>query len=425
MRARRLVSDGRLDAVVIGAGVAGLACARRLCEEGLAVVVLEASDGVGGRVRTDRVDGFLLDRGFQVLLTAYPEAQRLLDLDALRLAELYPGALVRADGRFHRVADPFRRPFDAVRAVTGPVGGLRDYVPLARLRSRARSGTLEAVLSRRETSALEALRGLGISEGLIDRFFRPFLGGVFLDASLSTSSRMLDFVMRMFSLGYAALPADGMQAIPDQLAAGLPAGTVRLGRHVARLEGGAAILSSDERVQARAVIVATEGPAAAALLPQLHPPAFRGVTCLYFAAAPDAFDPGPFLLLDGERRGPVNNATVISAVAPTYAPTGQALISVSVLGIPDEDDARLEAAVRAQLDSWARGGTDTWRLLRIYGIPHALPVVVPPALEPIDRAVRLGPGLYVCGDHRDTASLNGAMASGRRAAQAVIEELRR
>ena len=230
-----------------------------------------------------------------------PKRSAHLDLDALDLAELYPGALVRAGGRFHRVADPFRRPFDAVRAVRGPVGGLRDYVPLARLRSRARSGTLEAVLSRRETSALEALRGLGISDGLIDRFFRPFLGGVFLDASLSTSSRMLDFVIRMFSLGYATLPADGMQAIPDQLAAALPAGTVRLGLRVARLESGAAILSSGERVQARASVVAADGPAAAALLPQLRPPAFRGVTCLYFAAAVDAFDPGPLLLLDGER----------------------------------------------------------------------------------------------------------------------------
>jgi phytoene dehydrogenase-like protein len=419
------VTAGLLDAVIVGAGVAGLTCARRLHQEGLDIAVLEASDGVGGRVRTDRVEGFLLDRGFQVLLTGYPEAQRWLDYEDLHLHELYPGALVRADGRFQRVADPYRRPLDAILSARGSIVGPRDYRALARLRSRVRQGPVEAVLSRREKTSLELLREIGLSERAIDRFFRPFFGGVLLDASLSTSSRMLEFVMRMFWLGQAALPAGGMQAIPDQLAAALPAGTIRLGARVAGVDAGAVTLSSGERVECRVVIVATDGPAAAVLLPQVVAPASRGVTCLSFAADTDPVGAGPVLLLNGDGTGPVANACVVSAVAPTYAPPGAALVSVTVLGVPSQDDAALEASVREHLASWFGDRVGSWRHLRTDRIRHALPALDPPALEPADRAVRLAPGVYVCGDHRDTASLNGAMASGRRAAQAAVEELRR
>lgn len=413
------------DVVVVGAGVAGLACARELVAAGLDVAVLEASDGVGGRVRTDRLDGFLLDRGFQVLLTGYPEARRALDLATLRLHELYPGALVWADGRFRLVADPYRRPLDALRTLGGSVAGFSDYLPLARLRRRARAGTVEAVLSRRETSSLERLRELGFSERASERFFRPFLGGVFLDPELSTSSRMLEFVMRMFWLGHAALPAEGMQAIPEQLARALPAGVIRLRTRVTQVEPRAVVTESGERVVARAVVVATEGPAAAQLVPQILAPGSRGTTCLYFSAPAEPLDAGPILLLNGERRGPVNNACVLSSIARSYAPEGVALVSASVLGVPDKDDQALEAAVRDHLASWFGDQVGSWRHLRTYRILHALPAVVPPALEPASRTVRLDPGLYVCGDHRDTASLNGALASGRRAAWAVVEELRR
>lgn len=414
-----------LDVAVVGAGVSGLSCARRLCEEGLDVLVIEASDGVGGRVRSDRVDGFVLDRGFQVLLTAYPEARQLLDLPALRLGEFYPGALVHRDGRVSRVADPFRRPLDAIRSLGGSVAGLGDLLPLARLRGRFMKGSVEALLSRQEATALELLRSLGVSEGLVDAFFRPFLGGIFLDSSLATSSRMLEFVMRMFASGYAALPAEGMQAIPDQLAAGLPEGSVRLGASVAEVEEAGVRLADGERIEARAVVVATEGPSAARLLPEITSRAFRSVTCVYFSAPPLVGGPGAMLLLDGEGTGPVNNACVASAVAPTYAPAGRSLVSASVLGNPAEDDAALAGRVRDQLAGWLGADTAGWQHLRTYRIEHALPTVPVAALEPAARAVRLRAGRYVCGDHRDTASLNGAMASGRRAAQAAIEDLRR
>ncbi len=180
-------------------------------------------------------------------------------------------------------------------------------------------------------------------------------------------------------------------------------------------------LDSGERLAARAVVVATDGSTASTLLPALDPPSWRGVTCLYFAAPTPPVE-GPVLVLDGEGSGPVNNLCVPSEVSPTYAPPGEALVSASVLGVPREDE--LEQRVRVQLQGWFGEQVDAWRHLRTYRIERALPALTPPALEPADRRVRLSPGLFVCGDHRETASIQGALASGRRAAQAVAEELR-
>jgi phytoene dehydrogenase-like protein len=387
-------------------------------------VLLEASSAVGGRVRSDHVEGFVLDRGFQALLTSYPDARRLLDFAELDLGELYPGALVWAEGRLHRMADPFRRPFDAVSSLRAPVGRLRDYVPLAKLRRRALTGTAEAALSRRETPAFEALQATGLSPGLIERFFRPLLAGVFLDPALETSSRMLDFVLRMLWLGEAALPAGGMGAIAAQLAATIPEDAVRLDSTVVGVDPCGVELDTGERLEGRAVVVATDGSSAAALVPELAEPGWRGVTCLYFAA-PASPVAGPILVLDGSGAGPVNTLCVPSEVRASYAPPGWALVSASILGVPDVDDDVLEQRARDQLAGWFGDQVDGWQQLRTYRIERALPALVPPALEPKDRRVRLRPGLFVCGDHRETASIQGAFASGRRAAQAVAEELRR
>jgi phytoene dehydrogenase-like protein len=403
--------------VVVGAGLAGLACALHLSEAGVPVRLLEASDGVGGRVRTDVVEGFRLDRGFQVLLTAYPETRRVLDYAALDLKPFLPGALVRREGRFHELSDPWRRPSRLVSTLLCDVGTLADRLRIARYRARVRSGSLSALFSRPETTALGRLRGEGFSEPMIDAFFRPFFGGVLLDRGLSASSRMLDFVFRMMAEGEVALPAEGMGAIPEQIARRLPEGAVRLGARVASLTPREVRLESGETTAARAVVVATEGPEAARLTGQLAAPASRSATTLYFAAgrAPIA---EPTLILDGNGRGPVNNLCFPSQVAPSYAPAGAALVSASVLEGPDGPEA-LEPAARAQLTEWFGAEVERWRLLRTYRIPHAQPDQTPPALEPVERPVELAGGLFVCGDHRDTASLHGALVSGRRAAEAV------
>ena len=410
------------DVLVVGAGLAGLCCARRLAERGVSTVVLEASDGVGGRVRSDEVMGFRLDRGFQVLLTAYPEARAVLDYAALDLRAFYPGALVRFGGRFHRVADPWRNPLDGVAGALSPIGSFADKLRVARLRHRACRGSLADLFARPETTSERALRELGFTEAMIDRFFRPFLGGVMLDRTLGASSRMLEFVFRMFARGDAALPAQGMGAIPAQLAASLPAGTVRVATPVAAIDAGRCILRSGEALESRAVVVATEGPEAARML-DLPPPArARAVTCVYYATerAPIA---APILILDGDGRGPVTNLCMPSAVAPSYAPAGMTLVSATVLGNPTNDDEELTTAVRTQMTDWFGASVRNWRHLRTYRIAHALSGSDTPTLDVPDRSIRLRPRLYVCGDHRASASIQGAMISGRHAADALADEL--
>jgi phytoene dehydrogenase-like protein len=409
---------------VVGAGLAGLRCARRLRERGVEATVLEVADGVGGRVRTDRLDGFLLDRGFQVLLTAYPEAGEALDYDKLELRPFFPGAVVRTGGRFVTVADPFRRPWEGLRTALAPVGRLGDKVKVAGLRRRLVAGSLEELFARPETTTREALAAGGFSDAIVDRLFRPLFGGVLLDRELGTSSRMFEFVFRMLALGDAALPAGGMGAIPDQLAGGLPPDQVRLGRRVTAVGDDGLTLADGERLAARAVVVATDGPTASGLLGGEPPaPGSVAASCLYFATDRAPVDE-PVIVLDGDGDGPVNNLCVPSSVAPTYAPAGAALVSAAVLdrpGLPRGPD--LEAAVLAQLADWFGSGVVAWRHLRTYHIPHAQPAQPPGALDPPERPVRLRPGRYLCGDHRDNASIDGALASGRRAADAVLEDL--
>jgi phytoene dehydrogenase-like protein len=406
------------DVVVVGAGLAGLCCARELCAAGLDVVLLERADGPGGRVRTDAVDGFLLDRGFQVLLTAYPEARRVLDYERLGLRAFESGALIRRDGGFSRVADPFRHPLKAAGSLRSAPGNLPDKLRTARLRRRLMRFSLNEVLTAPQVSTAEALRLEGFSPEFVDAFFRPFLGGVFLDPSLETSSRLFAFVLKLFAEGEAALPAAGMQAIPRQLAEGLPRSAARYGATVESATSGEVVLAGGERIAADAVVIATDGPEAARLTGAVEAPAPRAVTTLHYAAERSPLD-APVLVLDGERRGPVNDLCVPSDVAPSYAPPGAALVSASVLGIPPLTDGQLDAAVRDQLEGWFGAQVRDWRLLRALRIPFALPAQPPAALSPAERPVRVHGGLFVCGDHRATASIQGAMVSGRRAAAAV------
>jgi phytoene dehydrogenase-like protein len=406
------------DVIVVGAGMSGLACALELLRHGVDVLVLERGAVPGGRVRTEKLDGFLLDRGFQVLPTAYPEARRLFDYDELGLRPFSSGALIRHEGRVTRFADPHRHPLEAVRSLTQGPGTLLDKLRVARLRSLLADASLSEVLDAPQVSTAEALRLEGFSAAMIDGFWRPYLGGIFLDPALETSSRLFAFVVKMFAEGEAALPKDGMQALPLRLAEGLPDGALRLGCTVESVGDGEVTLAGGERLKAAAVVVAADGPEAARLTGALEAPAGRATTCVYYAADRSPVNE-PVLVLNGERRGAVNTLCVPSDVAPSYAPPGAALVSASVPGIPPLDDEALDAAVREQLGGWFGAQVGGWRRLAVQRIPFALPVQTPATLATAQRPVRLRPGLFVCGDHRDTASLQGALQSGRRAAAAV------
>ena len=408
------------DVVVVGAGLAGLVCAHDLAAAGVDCTVVEASDGVGGRVRTDAVDGYLLDRGFQILLTAYPEVQARLDLAALDLRPFAPGAVVRTAGGMHAVGDPLRRPSQLVETLRAPVGTLADKARLASLVLSVRTTPVRNLLRAADTTTLERLRRCGFSDSMLESFWRPLFAGIQLDPDLEVSRRRFDVILRMLAGGATAVPAEGMGAVPEQLAQGLPAGTIRLGARVDRIVGTAVHLDDGEVFGGRAVVVATEGPEAHRLLgTDVVDPGSRAAACCWFATAAPPLR-GTALALDGTGSGPVRNLAVLSEVAPTYAPAGRSLVAAAVPG-PDALDPGLQARVVEQLARWFGSGTHDWEHLRTDVIPHGQPRQSPP-FGPKQRVV-LGGGRFVCGDHRDTASLQGAMFSGERTAAAVVRAL--
>jgi len=373
-------------------------------------------------VQTDSVDGFRLDRGFQVLLTAYPQAKLELDYDALDLHSFYGGALVRHGGRFHRVADPFRHPHDVPQTLLSPVGTPADKLRVARMRARLMRDSLPTIMDRPEETALEALKSRwGFSSSMINRFFRPFFGGVFFDRTLEASSRMFEFLFKMFAEGRTVLPAGGIDRIPKQMRASLPEDAVRVNTPVETIDEQTVALGSGEKLQAPAVVVATEAPEAERLIGGVTPVKGRSTVCVYYAAPESPLD-DPILVLNGDGVGPINNVVVPSDVAPGYAPDGQALVGVVVVGKAPEAGSNLERAVREQLIDWFGLEAGGWDHLQTIHIPYALPDQSPPFLSPPQRDVRHRPGLYVCGDHRHNGSLNGAIASGRAAARAVLAD---
>ena len=409
------------DVVVVGAGLAGLRCARELGRAGLDVLVLEASDGVGGRVRTDRLDGFRLDRGFQVLNDGYPEARAALDLVALDLRPMDDAVVVRRRGRLHRVGNPLANPTDAVWLLGTPLLGAGQKVRLGAYAGAATTLPASRLRGRPDVPARQAWAAAGISDEGVDAVLRPFFAGVVLEQEMTTSRRFLDLMLRMFACGRSTVPAAGMQAVPEQLAAGLPPGSIRLETPVTAVTGTGVVLDGGV-VDARAVVVATDAWTAHELLPELGPPpAARGVTTVYHDA-PARPGQRSTLITDADGSG-IANTIVLSAAAPSYAPQGRALVSTSVIhgsagGCPED-----EAALLAVLAELHEADTGDWRRLASYDLPRALPAM--PAPHPFRRPVRLRPGLYVSGDHRDTSSIQGALVSGRRAAAAVLAELHR
>jgi phytoene dehydrogenase-like protein len=421
-------TGGDAGCIVVGAGLAGLACARELARAGRRVAVLESADRVGGRVATDTLDGFRIDRGFQVYNDAYPEGRRQLDLAGLSLGAFEPGALIAEGGRLRRVADPWRRPLDAVRGLFDGTVGLADAWRTARLRAdvlRAfRAGRLDpdATAGGNERTTREELAARGFSPEFVRRFFVPFFGGVFLERSLDTAAKVFLFDFAMFSLGRACLPRGGMDAIPRQLAAELPAAAVRLNCRVRHVEPGRVTLDDGGSLAADVVVVATDATAAAAILPAgLAGPwstrRTKGTRMAAFAADRSPLE-RPTLVVSAEADGPIDNLTVPSDVAAGYAPAGTSVVYASIRGDWQETD--VADAVRRQAAGWFGPGPSAWRHLATVHVPRALPDESPEARRLRPSSPRLAAGLFLCGDHCGSGSINGALASGRRAAAAVL-----
>ncbi|CAJ1936002.1 unnamed protein product [Sphenostylis stenocarpa] len=419
--------------IVIGAGLAGLAAANHLNSNNIPFLLLEASDAVGGRVRTDIVDGFLLDRGFQILITAYPEARKLLNYQSLDLQKFYSGARIFYDGQFHTVADPLRHFWDSAKSLTNPIGSPLDKLLIGSTRIRVLAKSDEEILAAEEVPTIALLKKLGFSDSIIGRFFRPFFGGIFFDPDLETTSRLFDFVFKCLALGDNTLPARGISAIPEQLAARLPSGSLLLNSKVVSVDLNGSetplvrLQNGDVLRSKLGVIIAVEEPAAVQLLAGRTGPVpkkpVRSTVCLYFTANRDKIPvQDPVLFLNGSGKGIVNNMFFATNVASSYGPPDKALVSVSLIGVFEGvSDDELVGKVIEELRGWFGGRmVAEWKHLRTYRIGFAQPNQCPPT--DLKKNPRVESGLYVCGDYLTSATFDGALVSGRRASESLLKD---
>ena len=406
------------EVIIVGGGLSGLACALRLAESGVEPLVLEASDAVGGRIRTDRVDGFLLDRGFQALQTAYPEAIRSLDLEALELHRFASGALIRTRGQTVSMMDPWRHPTRVFENLTNGIGTVSDRLRLAALRRHVLRKSLHQLAQEPETTTRDyLLQKWRLSADLVDRFLHPWLSGVFLEDRLETSSRWFTFVFRMFAAGDVALPAKGMEAIPQQMAERLGTDRIRLNTPVQSVSPTEVSLEDGTTLRADQVVLATPNDVASRLQGEDTTTPWCGTICRYYDASRSPIE-APLLMIDGDRRGPIRHVCVPNEVAPSYAPLGRSLVSVTSVGVSPDREREQERAVGAQLREWFGSQVDSWHLLARYEIPRALPARPTYPRRSPDPWEN---GLLRCSDELESSSIHGAIYSGRMAAEAFLK----
>jgi phytoene dehydrogenase-like protein len=415
----------KTDVVVIGAGVAGLAAARRLSIAGREVCVIDANDDFGGRIRTDQVDGLLLDRGFQLYNPSYQEGISVLDLTALDVKSFSPGVIVSIDSRNYKMADPKREPTWAIDSLLAPVGKISSKLKFARYAiGLALTKTDSTKYDQRTDAFLRAKFG----QDLTDKLLRPFLAGVFLEPELATSKRFLDMALKSFIAGSPGVPRGGMQAIPRQLAAQLPNGSIHL-NVTAKAVASTMVRTDLGDIRCRSVIIATNARSAALLIPSLKVPPSNAVTTWYHladCAGSDLTEGKSTLVIDGKKfqgtqddpSRPLVNTVVMTNAAPSYASNGRTLISSSALGV--HPSAQSESQVRSHLASLYKVPTGNWTHVATYPIPDALPMMSAP--HNVEQSVRLTDGVYIAGDYRQVSSINGALASGRRAAEALLTD---
>ena len=400
--------------LVVGAGLAGLTAAKVLSQSGREVLLLEKSDGVGGRVRTDQYKDFLLDRGFQVLLTAYPELPKHLNLSLLRLHSFESGATIFSDGHFSKVGDPFRNVSSIMSTAFTKTIGMQDKIKLLKLRNSLIGRKKIYFQQKDDKRILETFEELGFTSKAINSFFKPLVGGIQLDPSLSGSTRLCFLVLKMLFIGDAAIPSRGMGAISEQLSKQINESSIRLTSTVDKVEGKKVILESGESFLPSNLIIATEGPATAKLLGQ-ESPLSRSVSCIYFSA-PQAPSSSKAILLNGEKNGPALNVAIMSNISPSYSKNGKALIAVA---IPDTIKPDSMENVLIQMRKWFGDSVDSWEHIKTYSIEHGQPDLRPG--DPFRKSIKNSEGVYICGDHRDTPSIQGALVSGRRAAEICLK----
>lgn len=402
--------------LIIGAGIAGLTAAKLLKQAGKKVLVVDAADKVGGRVNTDEVDGFLLDRGFQVLLTAYPETQQLLDYSKLDLKKFSPGATILNEQNKYDIGDPMREPLMLFKTLFSPVGNLSDKFKLLSLKIKLASASIESIFKKEETTTLNYLQQYGFSERFIRQFFKPFFAGIYLEDELQTSSRMFEYLFKMFGEGYAAVPAKGMGMISAQLAEILSEDELILNEKIIKIADGLAYGESGKVFEANQIVIATDAANIPSPYGKQKVEAKHALT-LYFSA--DATMPTTRIALNATDSAWVNNVAFMDYISPYYAPKGKALIAVSLKAAVNTNDPNLVQKTVAELAKWYPKATN-WQHLKTYAIPYALPIDQTVTNEP--TLLKLNDNCYICGDHLLNGSINAAMKSGRLVAESILQK---
>jgi phytoene dehydrogenase-like protein len=408
------------DVIIVGAGVAGLHAAGRLHEAGLDVLVIEASDRVGGRAGTERVSGFVVDKGFHLVNSVEHGEDSKVEPGFFA-----PGVDLQLDGKRIRYGDPV----GGEGGVPGAGAVLRTPLGSPAERRRQSGWLLRVALSRPETilggperTAADLVGEVGLSRRVVDGFLRPYLEAFAADADpgLSVSGRAMELALRQLVHGRWCLPAAGIAAIPQRLADTLPSGAIRLETEVLMVYANG-VVTAEQVLRSSAVVVATDPATAVELLPGLHEPQMRSVTSFHHATTLPSPRSEPAVLVDADPHSPVARTAAVSQAAPARSPDGRTLISTNVVGHTGTRTSELESAVRARLGELYPGGDDRWECVAVHHFPHAVPAMTSP--HNFRRPVRLIHGLYVCGDHRGSAGIDGAMESGRRAARSVLSDL--
>lgn len=420
------------DVLIIGGGIAGLTAAKNLQKRGLSVKIIEASDRIGGRVKTDIVNGFRLDRGFQVLLTAYPEAQKALNYSKLQLRTIDAGALLHTKKGVFEFADPFRNPSKTLSTLANPIGTWADKLRMLLVKTEINGKDLNEIFTQPETTTYQALRqNYKFKSSLIEQFLNPFLAGIFLEKDLQTSNRMFDFVFQMFSNGNGAVPALGMEEIPRQLASTLPKDAIITNEKVVSINKNKATTASGNEFEAKVILIATQNNSLDDELSQSYRAnknqtnSSRGTTNLYFSMDKSIVK-RPILCLNSLENRLVNNFVVMSDISSDYAPIDKSLLSVSVVTDDENKDFTEEELIekaRRELSFWYGTHAYEWDFLKSYSISYALPNQDSVKYTPSHEDLKIHDGLYRCGDYLLNGSLNAAMRSGRLVARLIGDEI--
>ena len=400
---------------IIGGGISGLIAARVLEEHGLSATIIEASDRLGGRVKTDVVDGYSLDHGFQVLLTAYPAAKKYLDFDALELQEFLPGSAIFKNGKQKIIGDPLRNLSLLLPTLFSGIGTVNDKLKILALNRRLKKKSIQNIFAEKEQTTRVYLENIGFSEAIITNFFTPFFSGIFLENKLETSSRMFEFVYKMFGEGNAALPKDGIQAIPKQLFEKLKSTTCVFNTKVKSLENGSIKLESGETLKSNFTIIATQ---ASGLVSNLKNQATQWKSCdtLYFEVAKREIKK-PLIGLIAMHNALINNIFYHTSLQ-TSATATKELLSVTVVDKQNLTNRQLVTEVQKELKELCN--IDSCTFIKQYNIPMALPNLQDIQYEMLPSETRLTETIFLAGDTQLNGSLNAAMIAGERAALEVI-----